>query len=318
MPKTAERRAADADDVARDELHRHSRMVLIDQRKCRPGMPSYDYLRKLATERECDFSCIRHVDNVCEVVDDVCQSCLNKAKRCPAVRVVNLPHHLMYAVTQRFGPNSFKLHRLPTPRPRQVLGLVGTNGIGKSTALRILAGQLKPNLGRVDAGEPPTEWDEVIAYFRGGELQAYLARLLDRSMRTVTKPQLVDLLARHLPEQRVAALLRSKDDRGVLAAVSAALDLGVIGSRCLHQLSGGELQRVAIALVLIQSADVYLFDEPSSYLDVAQRCAAARAIRELSCACHDETYVVCVEHDLALLDYLSGHEPPPDPSTLRR
>jgi len=40
------------------------------------------------------------------------------------------------------------LYRLPVPRPGQVLGLVGTNGIGKSTALKVLAGKLKPNLGR--------------------------------------------------------------------------------------------------------------------------------------------------------------------------
>ena len=38
--------------------------------------------------------------------------------------------------------------RLPMPRPGEVLGLVGTNGIGKSTALEILAGKVKPNLGR--------------------------------------------------------------------------------------------------------------------------------------------------------------------------
>ena len=122
-------------------------------------------------------------------------------------------------------------------------------------------------------------------------------------MHTATKPQLVDLLARHLPTQRVSELLRAKDDRGVLEAVSAALDLGVIGSRQLCELSGGELQRVAIGLVLVQQADVYLFDEPSSYLDVAQRCAAARAIRQLACC--GKRHVVVVEHDLALLDYLS-------------
>ena len=40
--------------------------------------------------------------------------------------------------------------RLPIPRPGEVLGLVGTNGIGKSTALKILAGNRKPNLGRYD------------------------------------------------------------------------------------------------------------------------------------------------------------------------
>ena len=49
----------------------------------------------------------------------------------------------------RYSANSFKLHRLPVPRPGVVLGLVGTNGIGKSTALKILSGKQKPNLGRV-------------------------------------------------------------------------------------------------------------------------------------------------------------------------
>lgn len=72
--------------------------------------------------------------------------------RCPfeAITIINLPTNLESAVTHRYTANSFKLHRLPTPRPGQVLGLVGTNGIGKSTALKILAGKLKPNLGRYD------------------------------------------------------------------------------------------------------------------------------------------------------------------------
>lgn len=42
------------------------------------------------------------------------------------------------------------MYRLPIPRPGEVLGLVGTNGIGKSTALKILAGKQKPNLGKYD------------------------------------------------------------------------------------------------------------------------------------------------------------------------
>ena len=55
------------------------------------------------------------------------------------------------------------------PRPGQVLGLVGTNGIGKSTALKILSGKLKPNLGRYDS---PPDWEEILKYFRGSELQS--------------------------------------------------------------------------------------------------------------------------------------------------
>ena len=48
------------------------------------------------------------------------------------------------------SPFDLSYLRLPTPRPGEVLGLVGTNGIGKSTALKILAGKQKPNLGRFD------------------------------------------------------------------------------------------------------------------------------------------------------------------------
>jgi len=82
---------------------------------------------------------------------------------------INLPTDMEKEVTHRYSANSFKLHRLPTPRPGQVLGLVGTNGIGKSTALKILSGKLKPNLGRYDS---PPDWEEILKYFRGSELQS--------------------------------------------------------------------------------------------------------------------------------------------------
>ena len=101
---------------------------------------------------------------------------------------------------------------------------------------------------------------------------------------------------------RVRELLAARDERGVLDEVMAQLDLGVVQDRQIEQLSGGELQRLALALALVQRADVYVFDEPSSYLDVAQRLKAARAIRAVAAA---DTYVVAVEHDLAILDYLS-------------
>lgn len=82
-------------------------------------------------------------------------NCL-QSHRCPfeAIAIINLPTNLESEVTHRYTANAFKLHRLPTPRPGQVLGLVGTNGIGKSTALKILAGKLKPNLGRYDVRFP--------------------------------------------------------------------------------------------------------------------------------------------------------------------
>jgi ATP-binding cassette, sub-family E, member 1 len=113
-------------------------------------------------------------------------------------------------VCHRYSANSFKLHRLPTPRPGQVLGLVGTNGIGKSTALKILSGKLKPNLGRYDS---PPDWEEILKYFRGSELQSesdaclinaqhklmgedYFTKVLEDDLKAIIKPQYVDVIPR--------------------------------------------------------------------------------------------------------------------------
>jgi translation initiation factor RLI1 len=87
---------------------------------------------------------------ISHISEELCIGCGICVKKCPfdAIAIINLPSNLDKDTTHRYGPNSFKLHRLPTPRPGQVLGLVGSNGTGKTTALRVLAGKLKPNLGR--------------------------------------------------------------------------------------------------------------------------------------------------------------------------
>ena len=63
--------------------------------------------------------------------------------------------------------------------------------------------------------------------------------------------------------------------------VVADLELIQVMDRNVEDLSGGELQRFAIASAALQNADIYLFDEPSSYLDVKQRLKAAQMIRSL-------------------------------------
>ena len=107
--------------------------------------------------------------------------------------IINLPKDMSKMTTHRYGANSFKLHRLPTPRPGQVLGLVGTNGIGKSTALRILSGNMRPNLGNFT--EPP-QWKEVLKYFRGNELQSFFTKMLENKMKALIKIQYVDSVAK--------------------------------------------------------------------------------------------------------------------------
>jgi ATP-binding cassette subfamily E protein 1 len=189
------------------------------------------------------------------------------------------------------------------PRPGQVLGLVGTNGIGKSTALKILSGKLKPNLGKYDN---PPDWEDVIKYFRGSELQNYFTKLLEDDLKAVVKPQYVDQLPRAVrtPDKTVKFLLNHRLGLNNLDEVLDVLELRHLLDRDVDKLSGGELQRFAIGTVCVQKADVYMFDEPSSYLDVKQRLAAARMIRTLL---GPQNYVIVVEHDLSVLDYLSDY-----------
>ncbi|KEF52855.1 translation initiation factor RLI1 [Exophiala aquamarina CBS 119918] len=187
------------------------------------------------------------------------------------------------------------------PRPGQVLGLVGTNGIGKSTALKILSGKLKPNLGRYDN---PPDWEEILRYFRGSELQNYFTKVLEDDLKAIVKPQYVDQLPRAIkgPVKTVKPLIEAKSELGNMEHIMDVLELKNVADREIALLSGGELQRFAIALVAVQNADVYMFDEPSSYLDVKQRLSAAKTIRELL---RPDDYVIVVEHDLSVLDYLS-------------
>ena len=223
-------------------------------------------------------------------------------KKCPfeAINIVKLPTNLEKETTHRYSANSFKLHRLPTPRVGQVLGLVGTNGIGKSTALKILAGKQKPNLGRYD--DPP-DWAEILKYFRGSELQNFFTKVLEDNIKALIKPQYVDNLPRAVKSRAtVNELLDGKLQRNNKDEVVATCDLQAVLDRDVHNLSGGELQRFAIAMSCIQNANMYMFDEPSSYLDVKQRLNAARTIRSLL---DPDTYVIAVEHDLSVLDYLS-------------
>ena len=198
------------------------------------------------------------------ISEELCIGCGICVKKCPfeAINIINLPKNLESNTTHRYGPNSFKLHRLPMPRPGQVLGLVGTNGIGKSTALKILAGKLKPNLGQFDT---PPDWQEILNHYRGSELQNYFTRILEDNLVCLVKPQYVDHIPRAV-KGTVQKICAKKADKPELYCRDAfrRLELTHLLERRIDLLSGGELQRFAIAACVMQTADVYMFDEPSS------------------------------------------------------
>lgn len=278
------------------------RIAIVNQDRCKPKRCNQECKRLCPVVRSGKL-CVEVTpsDKIAFISEQLCIGCGICVKRCPfnAIEIINLPSNLDKDTTHRYGPNSFKLHRLPTPRPGQVLGLVGTNGIGKSTALKILAGKIKPNLGKWN--DSP-DWTDILAYFRGSELQNYFTKILENQLKAVIKPQYVDLIPKAF-KGTVQEALDKKNENGRLEEFCELLELPAqLRSRTIDELSGGELQRFAIALLCIQKADVYMFDEPSSYLDVKQRLKAAQAIRSLVTP---KNYVIVVEHDLSVLDYLS-------------
>jgi len=276
------------------------RVAVVDRERCRPDkcdQPCIRFCPMVRTRREA----IRQDDEGKAYISEfICSGCGICVKKCPfdALRIVNLPDELKSDHLHRFGPNSFTLFRIPKPRKGNVVGLLGRNGIGKSTLLRILAGELVPNLGKFD--DPPTK-DEVTEHYVGKPMHEYFKGVYGGSFKAVHKPQYVDKIPK-VVKGKTGALLERLDERGVLKEIIDDLELGHLLDRDLGVLSGGELQRVAIATAIIRDAPVYLFDEPSSFLDVYQRTRAARIIRDLAA---DDRMVIAAEHDLAVLDYMS-------------
>jgi ATP-binding cassette subfamily E protein 1 len=243
---------------------------------------------------------IRVEGNKAVISEMLCSGCGICVKKCPfkAISIVNLPDELEKDCSHRFGLNAFKLFRLPTPSSGIVLGLLGQNGIGKTTTLKVLSGEFKPNLGNFDN---PPPWSEIIQHYRGSTLQDYFQKMSENNLRVAHKPQYVDKIPKAV-SGKVSALLERVDERKVLSKLAEEFDLEKIWDRPLDVLSGGELQRVAVTATLSREADVYLFDEPSSYLDVKQRLMVARAIRSLK---EEQKTIIVAEHDLAIIDYLS-------------
>jgi ATP-binding cassette, sub-family E, member 1 len=277
-----------------------NRIAIVQKDRCNPiGCGNYLCARLCPINMQ-KKDCITKdpLTNKAKIDEKLCTGCKICANRCPfeAISIINLPEALEKPI-HRFGMNGFHLYNLPTPIFGKVVGILGRNGIGKTTAIKILAGMIKPNLGK----EESATYEELIQFFKGHESQRFFEALKEGKIKVSYKPQQIDLLPKTY-KGKVKELLKKTDEKGKFDEIIEALSLKEILERDISQLSGGELQRTAIAATALKNANVYFFDEPSSYLDIKQRILVSNFIKKFA---DEKTAVIVIEHDLIILDHMT-------------
>ncbi len=266
--------------------------------------------RDLCTKEKCGYVCMKicpvnRMGQECITKDEegfpviseqLCVGCGICPKKCPAnaITIINLAKEVGKPVYQ-YGVNQFRIYSVPSPQ-EGVSGIIGKNGIGKTTALNILAGKITPNID----GKKKLTYEEMLEEIPLS-LKRYLLTLKEDAKLSY-KPQMVEKI-RRIFKGTVEELLKKMDERGSFKEAVEKFNLSKILSRKIDQLSGGELQRVSIAVGFLKDADIYYFDEPSNYLDIEERLRMAVALKSFS----EGRKLMVVEHDLAILDYMSDY-----------
>jgi len=273
-----------------------TRIVVIKKDDCNP-LKCGNLCKKLCPINRKGDECISiGEDKKASISEKLCVGCGICAHRCPTkcISVINLPEELNQPL-HRFGKNSFALYNIPIPKREKVVGILGKNGIGKTTTIKILSGLIIPNL------EKKASYSNIIEFFRGTELQTYFENLKNKQIKISYKPQKID----EIPKQysgKVIDLLKKVNETNQLKEITKQLELDKILNNNIETLSGGELQRIAIAATALKKAEIYFFDEPASYLDIKQRLIIAKFIRTLA---NESTSIIVIEHDLIILDFIT-------------
>ncbi|MFH2031537.1 MAG: ABC transporter ATP-binding protein [Bacteroidota bacterium] len=177
---------------------------------------------------------------------------------------------------------------------KDFLGILGPNGCGKSTLIRIMCGLLKPNSGTMTLENQ----DFTKIHFRE---KAKKIAFVPQNINTIFPFTVYEIVAMGRTPYLNMLGFESKRDKEKIAEALKLLELEHLANRGINEISGGEAQRVFIARALAQEPEIVMLDEPNAHLDLKHQINIFKLLADLNSS--SGLTVVIISHDLNL----TGH-----------
>lgn len=277
------------------------RIAILDKNKCQPNSCNYLCKQLCPGVRMGEETIVLDTTSIFPIIDEtLCTGCGICQNRCPykAISIINIGFELDFPLHQ-YGKNQFRLFSLPTIENSYITGIIGRNGSGKTTALNILSGMMLPNFGNY---EKKGTIEETLEYFKGKAIYTHFENIKNNKIKVAYKIQKIEDIPK-IYKKNIKELLESvcEDDEKIKQIIKE-FDIEPLLNKTPQEISGGELQRITIASTLLKNANLYFFDEYTTFLDIKQRFKIAKILRE---KINENNSMLLIEHDLAILDYIS-------------
>ncbi len=283
-----------------------TRLAIIKKEKCKPNLCGWACMRVCPINMT-GSDCIYEGDDKKAGIDEIlCTGCGICPKHCPfdAITIINLPELSNKPPIHQYGMNGFRIFDLPLIQEGSITGIIGRNGIGKSTVINVLSNIVKANFADFSKEKFKTS-EEYFAYlnnlFKGTALQNFFTKLSKLEIQVSYKPQQIISIPDIFKGKLIELLRKISNDENKIKEMADMLNIGKVLDRDIKVLSGGELQRAAICSSLLKdNSNLFIFDEITNYLDIYERLNTSKIIKEKVAG---KTALV-VEHDLVVLDFL--------------